>query len=157
MDILVDEHRQFLRLLLVHDVKFILIGGYAVIYHGYERLTGDMDIWLEPDNDNRKRLLTALAAFGIEDEDVKRVAETNFTEPQVFFIGKVPRRIDFLTRITGVDFNEAIEKVNFFFMQEYKIPVIHYHHLLASKKNTGRLKDEADIEELQRINKYKNE
>ena len=155
MDILIDEHRQFLKLLLKHNVKFILIGGYAVIYHGYERLTGDMDIWLEPNNENRNLLTIALTAFGIEDEDVKKVSQTNFTEPQIFFIGKVPRRIDFLTKITGINFTEANEQVNFFYMQELKIPVINYHHLLISKTNTGRLKDKADIEELERINKYK--
>ena len=155
MDILIDEHRQFLKLLLKHNVKFMLIGGYAVIYHGYERLTGDMDIWLEPNNENRDLLTFALTAFGIEDEDVKKVSQTNFTKPQIFFIGKVPRRIDFLTKITGINFTEANEQVNFFYMQELKIPVIHYHHLLLSKKNTGRLKDQADIEELERINKYK--
>jgi len=155
MDILIDEHRQFLKLLLKHNVKFMLIGGYAVIYHGYERLTGDMDIWLEPTNENRDLLTFALTAFGIEDEDVKKVSQTNFTEPQIFFIGKVPRRIDFLTKITGINFTEANEQVNFFFMQDLKIPVIHYHHLLISKTNTGRLKDKADIEELERINRYK--
>jgi len=155
MDILIDEHRQFLKLLLKHNVKFMLIGGYAVIYHGYERLTGDMDIWLEPNNENRDLLTLALTSFGIENEDVKKVSKINFTEPQVFFIGKVPRRIDFLTKITGINFTEANEQVNFFFMQDLKIPVIHYHHLLISKTNTGRLKDKADIEELERINRYK--
>ena len=155
MDILIDEHRQFLKLLLKHNVKFILIGGFAVIYHGYERLTGDMDIWLEPNNENRDLITLALTSFGIEDEDVKKVSQTNFTEPQIFFIGKVPRRIDFLTKITGINFTEANEQVNFFYMQELKIPVINYHYLLISKTNTGRLKDKADIEELERINKYK--
>jgi predicted nucleotidyltransferase len=155
MDILLQEHQQLLTALLSHDVSFILIGGYAVAYHGYERLTGGMDIWLQPTNVNKDNLLKALAAFGIEESDIARVALVDFTQPQFFYIGKAPRKIDFLTFIKTVAFEPALAQANHFVMTGHKIPVIHYHHLIISKTNTGRLKDEADIEELKRINRYK--
>ncbi len=73
MNILMDEHRQLLLSLLNNNVSFILIGGYAVIYYGYERITGDMDIWLQPNNENRNKLLNALKDFGIEESDLEKL------------------------------------------------------------------------------------
>ncbi|HNR19326.1 MAG TPA: hypothetical protein PKN75_08075 [Bacteroidia bacterium] len=65
MEILVPEFKKMLSLLVKHNVNFMLIGGYAVIYHGYERLTTDMDIWLKSDDQNRNKLVNALQDFGI--------------------------------------------------------------------------------------------
>ena len=135
----------------------MLIGGYAVIHYGYERLTTDMDIWLKPDNANRDRFINALKEFGIEQSGIEHLSSMDFTDAQVFFFGKVPRRIDFLTKVSGIDFDEAISQVNFFLFQDIKVPVIHYNHLIRTKMNTGRLKDKADIEELEKINKYRKE
>lgn len=69
MNIFIDEHLQILLILIKHQVKFMLIGGYAVIYYGYERTTGDIDIWLQPGNKNRDNLVKALEEFGIVNED----------------------------------------------------------------------------------------
>ena len=63
MDLFIDEQKKFLLLLLKHNVEFILIGGHAVIYHGYERVTADMDIWLKPDSQNRTNFLEALREY----------------------------------------------------------------------------------------------
>lgn len=157
MNILVDEHRQLLDCLLNHQVNFMLIGGYAVIYHGYERTTGDMDIWLEPENDNKDKLLNALTEFGIMDEDVEKMKALDFYTPQVFYFGAKPRRVDFLVfkKLGSIPFDEAHMQAKHFLMQNKQVPVIHYHHLIATKILTGRTQDKADIEELQRINKYK--
>ncbi len=89
MNILIDEHRQLLLSLLNNHVSFILIGGYAVIYYGYERITGDMDIWLQPDNENRTKLLNALEEFGIDETDLEKLRQTDFTVAQVFYIVSV--------------------------------------------------------------------
>ena len=154
MNILVLEHRELLYALLDNGVSFIVIGGHAVVYYGYERVTADMDIWLQPDNENRSKFLKALQQFGIEDEDINKLSQTDFTIPQVFFFGQKPKRIDFLTKVTGVTFEEAAPQVRYFKLDNRSVAVIQYHHLIATKSATGRAKDKADIEELQRINKY---
>src|ERR1035438_1974201 len=114
MDILLDEYKRLLLLLIKHKVNFMLIGGYAVIYYGYERLTSDMDIWLEPDNMNRDRLIEALKDFGIRNEDLETIAKKDFTQIQFFFFGAKPCKIDFLTKIAGVNYDEASAKANSF-------------------------------------------
>lgn len=158
MNIFIPEHKEMLLALVKHNVSFMLIGGYAVIYHGYERTTDDMDIWLQLGNDNKEKLLKALEEFGITDDGIAELRKMDFTNPiPAFWFGQPPRSIDFVTLISNVGFEEAIKEVNFFFLAEQKIPVIHYHHLILSKSTSSRLKDKADIEELEKINKYRKE
>ena len=159
MNIFIKEHIDLLKALINNHVRFMLIGGYAVIHYGYERTTGDMDIWLQLGNDNKNKLLKALEEFGIEEDDIEQLRNMNFVNPlPVFFIGEKPRRIDFVTLISNISFEVAIEKVNYFSIGEnVKVPVIHFDHLILSKKSTGRIKDKADIEELKRINKNRGE
>ena len=156
MNIFIEEHLQLLKTLLKYKVDFMLIGGYAVIHYGYERTTGDMDIWLQTGNANKDKLLEALKAFGITDAGIDELSKMDFTNPlPVFFFGQKPKRIDFITLISNISFEEAIKEVNHFKFENILIPVIHYNHLIRSKQNTGRLKDQADIEELEKINKYR--
>lgn len=157
MDIFIKEHQELLASLVDNKVSFMLIGGYAVIYYGYERVTGDLDIWLQPDNENLPKLLKALKDFGIEENSMDRIKQIDLTTPQMFYIGDKPRRIDFLTKVSGISFSEAILLVNYFPLEDKQVPVIQYHHLILTKITTGRLKDKADVEELQRINKFKKE
>jgi hypothetical protein len=70
MNILLEKHKEFLIDLIKGNVHFILIGGYAVIYHGYVRATGDMDIWIKPDNENKEKLLVILENHGISKESI---------------------------------------------------------------------------------------
>jgi len=157
MDIFLEEHKQLLCVLSDHNVQFILIGGYAVIYYGYQRTTGDMDIWLQLGSENKNKLLEALHDFGIEEYDLQQLRQMDFNKPMpVFFIGENPRRIDFITLVNNVSFEAAIKEVNYFPVENNNIPVIQYHHLILTKSGTSRLKDLADIEELNRINKYRN-
>lgn len=82
--------------------------------------------------------------------------KTDFTLPlPVFWLGQPPKTVDFITLISNIRFEDAIKEVKFFALENKKIPVIHYHHLLLSKSASSRLKDKADIEELERINKYR--
>ena len=156
MNIFINEHVQVLRALLRNEVKFLLIGGYAVIHYGYGRTTGDMDIWLQLGSENKNRLLKALAEFGIETDDLDQLEAMDFSKPMpVFFIGEAPRRIDFITIVNNISFEEAIKEVNYFPVDNITIPVIQYQHLLLTKSGTSRAKDLADIEELERINKYR--
>ena len=156
MDILIPEFKELLLLLNKHKVNYMLIGGYAVIYYGYERTTTDMDIWLKPENENRDKLLSALREFGIGKAGIEQVSKADFTQIQCFFFGVKPRRIDFLTHISGVTYTEAEEKVNYFPLKDEKVPIIQYHHLILSKICNERPQDKADVERLQQINQFKN-
>ena len=156
MNIFIPEHREMLFALVKHEVAFMLIGGYAVIHYGYERTTSDMDIWLQPGNENRDKLIKALAEFGITDEGIAQLRTMDFTNPlPAFWFGDPPRTIDFITLISSISFEKAMKEVKFFLLADKKIPVIHYDHLILSKSTSSRLKDKADIEELQKINKHR--
>lgn len=152
-----NDHQQLLSAMIKNKVDFMLVGGYAVIYYGYDRNTGDMDVWLKTGNENRDKLINALKDFGIVEEHLETLRQMNFTNPvPVFYFGNVPRKIDFITLISNVNFEDAIQQVNYIRLEEIEIPVINYNQLILSKLTSSRLKDKADIEELQRINKYKN-
>lgn len=113
-------------------------------------------IWLKPGNDNRDKLIVALRDFGITDEHLERLRKMDFTNPvPVFYFGNEPRRVDFVTMISNVTFEDAIQKVHYIELENIRIPVIHYDQLILSKLTSNRMKDKADIEELERINKYK--
>jgi len=155
-NIFVEEHKQILFALIKHKVDFIIIGGYAVIHYGYDRNTGDMDIWLQTGNENRDKLINALRDFGIVDEQLETLSKIDFSNPvPVFYFGEIPRKIEFITLISNVKFKDAIKNINYFSLENEKIPVISYKDLILSKVTSTPLKDKADIEELQRINKYR--
>jgi len=146
-----EAHQRFLKVLLQHQVKFLLIGGYAVNFHGYNRTTGDMDIWLAPTNENKKHLINALQAEDFDEEQLEQLGEMDFSQPVVFYTGQAPLRIDFLTTIKRLTFEEAYEQKVFLTIDDYDIPVINLQHLVLSKINNNRTQDKADIEALQKI------
>ena len=152
MIITYDSHKQFLIKLLKGGVNFILIGGYAVNYYGYGRATGDMDVLLEPNNENRDRLIEVLNKENFDASDLTKLREVDFTKPFVFFIGEIPLRIDFLTKINLVTYEEADAQKKYFPLEDIQVPVISLDHLVLSKNPTGRENDKTDIEYLQRIN-----
>ncbi len=155
MDIFLEEHKNFLLLLLKHRVEFILIGGYAVIYHGYQRPTGDMDIWLKPDNANREKFIAALREHVIPEKNINTVSKMNFSDAQVMHIGEKPNKIDFLTKVSGLTFDEADKKKVLLPLKDKFVPVVHYHHLIVLKMIAGRPQDKADVDILQKINQFK--
>jgi Nucleotidyl transferase of unknown function (DUF2204) len=150
MNILLNEHQEILSHLIQNHVEFLLIGGYAVIYHGYNRSTGDMDLWLNPTNDNRNKIVNALTVSGFETEDLAILSGMDFTKHLAFSIGIEPQRIDFITYINQVSFDEAYRNKVMYSFENMQIPVINIRELILSKINTGRKKDEADVEELQK-------
>lgn len=156
MDLFLEEHKKILLLLLKNSVDFILIGGYAVIYYGYERTTGDMDLWLKPTNENRDNFINALKEHGVEPNALDTLSKMKFTEPQVLYIGKKPNKIDFMTKIQGLSFEEAADKKVLLSLEGQHIPVIHYDHLIISKMLMGRSQDKADVEMLQKIQRLRN-
>ena len=151
MNIFFEEHQEVIKLLLKHEVDFLLVGGYAVVYHGYRRTTGDMDLWVRPSNENRDKLVNALSELGFEDEDLVVLGNMDFTAHQVFTLGSEPQKIDFLTKINQVSFEDANADKVIAEFENMLVPVINLNHLVLSKINSGRRKDEADVEELQKI------
>ncbi len=151
MLITLEEHKQLLLKLIAAQIEFILIGGYAVNYYGYNRPTGDMDIWLRPDNNNRDRLLNMFINEGFQKQMIDELRKIDFSEAMVFHIGEPPKRIDFLTIISNVNFTEAWEQKQLLPLENAFVPVLHLHHLILSKIANNRSRDKTDVEELQKI------
>jgi hypothetical protein len=152
MNIFDTYTHDLLHQLNLNEVPYIVVGGYAVNYHGYRRTTGDIDIWIKPSNENSKtQLLIALKNIGITEDKLQKLSEIDFTLPTVFVDGKEPYKIDFMTRISGVNFEEAWDKKIIAELDGLKIPFIHLHHLILSKISNNRTKDKLDVEELQKI------
>jgi predicted nucleotidyltransferase len=154
MYILHSTHLKFLDSMLDAEVDFLLIGGYAVIFHGYIRVTADMDIWLKPTNENKQKLLTAFKNVELHPDDIKQLGETfDFTSIVVFHFGMPPERIDFLTKVPGVNFDDAFAKKEFMNINGRDVPVLRLDDLIVAKLLAGRPQDKADVEMLQQINK----
>jgi hypothetical protein len=155
MNFTYDRHKRILIEFLKENVDFILVGGYAVIFHGYIRTTGDMDIWLKPDNENKNKVLEIFKRMGNNPDDIKKLSEMDFTGIVSFHIGVPPDRIDFMTTISGIKFNEAYERRKFLKLKGYNIPILDLYDLVANKLLSGRAKDMADVEELQKIGRMR--
>ncbi|HWB14926.1 MAG TPA: hypothetical protein VG538_00870 [Vicinamibacterales bacterium] len=136
-------------LFIVQGVEFLLVGGQAVIAHGYPRLTKDMDLWVRPSRENGERVLAALAAFGtpLVDFDAARFADPN----TLIALGRDPFRIDLLTHIPGVAFDAAWRRRTSVTLDEVEMPLIDRDDLIANKKAVGRLQDLADVEALEAL------
>ncbi len=156
MNIFIDKHQKLLQKLIEAKVDFILIGGYAVIYYGYKRTTGDMDLWLKPVNENKLKVIEVLKQFQFNKEGIDHINNLDFTKHIAFHFWQEPERVDCLTRISGVNYEEADVLKEIVDFEGLKVPVIHYNHLISSKITSDRFKDKADIEELQKINRLKN-
>ncbi len=146
-----QAHQEMVFALLDHQVDFLLIGGYAVIFHGYVRTTGDMDIWIRPTNENKKKLLGVLAKMDFDAESIVMLDRLDFTEVVVFHIGMEPERIDFLSKVQGLDFESAFAQKVTLRIDNYEIPFLRLDDLIVSKLFANRLKDQADVENLKKI------
>ncbi len=144
-------HKEMILAMLKHEVEFLLIGGYAVIFHGYIRATGDMDVWLKPTDENKERLLNAFKEMEFELDGLKQLRLMDFTDVVVFHIGDEPERIDFLSKVQGLNFEKAFADRRFLTIQGKEVPFLNLDDLIVSKLLAGRLKDQADVEELQKI------
>ncbi len=150
MDIFNDDFQDFIECLNKSEVKYILVGGYAVIIRGYSRSTGDMDIWVEKSQENYHRLLHAIITFGLPPFAIPK--EQFFSEDyDVFSFGRPPFAIEILTSVKGIDFAVGFEQSTIEHINEIDVRVIHLNHLIASKKAAGRYKDLNDLENLPTI------
>lgn len=126
-----------------HGVDYLLVGAYALAAHGLPRATGDLDLWIRTEESNAHRILQALAEFGapISELTVEDFARSG----AIFQIGIVPGRIDVLTEIDGIGFDEAWSEREEIEVEGLRIPVISRRHLLRNKRATGRPRDQADV------------
>lgn len=142
-----SDYSDMLRIFAERDVKFMLVGGFALAAHGYPRATLDIDLWVLASKDNAVAVYDALKEFGAP---LKDLAPNDFAvEGVVFQIGVAPRRIDIITKIDGVDFTDAYSRAKTLQLNGTTLPVISLPDLLANKRASSRLKDLADVELLE--------
>jgi hypothetical protein len=142
------DYRDMLSALSEEGVEFLVVGAFALAAHGLPRATGDIDIWVRRSEDNARRIWRALQRFGAP---LHEVTTQDFALPDlVFQIGVAPRRIDLLTFIDGVDFDEAWPHRITAELEGLRIPVIGRDHLIQNKRASGRPKDLHDLDWLTR-------
>jgi len=135
--------RDMLSALSAEDAEFMVVGAYALAAHGIPRATGDIDIWIRPNKENSQRVWRALKRFGAP---VSRLAAEDLTVAEVVFqIGVAPQRIDLLTSIDGVDFEEAWPNRKQAEVEGQRFAVLGRGDMLRNKKASGRPKDLADV------------
>lgn len=135
------DFREFLSLLIEHQVKFLLVGAQALAVHGKPRFTGDLDVWVDRDPSNAERLVRALATFGFEN-----IPAQPFTEhDRLLTLGREPVRIDIFTHIPGPDFAAAWSRRESVKLGAGEVPVIGREDFILSKQASGRAKDLADL------------
>lgn len=124
-------------------VEFMVVGGYAVAFHGFVRGTGDFDLWIRISDENAERVWKALQSFGAPLFDLNK---ENLTAPaMVFQMGMPPYRIDIINKVDGIDFDEAWRNRTFVGLAGLEIPVVGKSDLLRNKRTMNRPKDQADI------------
>ena len=141
------DFKEFVALLKKHEVEYMIVGGYAVGVHGYPRYTGDLDIWLNPNNSNAIRILRAIDEFGFG--SFKLTVADLTKEGNVIQFGQPPLRIDLLTSIDGVAFDACYANRKVVTFDGLPMNFIGYHDLITNKKATGRHRDLDDVENLE--------
>jgi len=140
------DFEELLRLLEEQGVEYMVVGGYAVAYHGYPRFTKDIDVFFEMTEANAVRLRRALVTFGFREEDLPLDAFT--TRGNVLTFGVVPTRVDMINEIDGVTYEEASPNVVRGTYGDVEVTFIGFDDLVRNKQATPRAKDRGDVEEL---------
>lgn len=140
------DFSEFIGLLRDHEVRFLVVGGYAVAAHGHPRYTGDLDVWVLVDPDNSERLVRALDDFGFG--SVGLTVADFLTPDQVVQLGYPPLRIDLLTSIDGVTFAECFPRRLELPLGDVTVPFIGLEDLRRNKAASGRAQDMADLDAL---------
>ena len=151
MSEVVEDFVELLHALRVEGCEFLVVGGHALAAHGSPRATGDIDIFVRPTAENAERIVKALASFGAPLR-AHGVTATDFATPgMVYQMGLPPRRIDILTEISGVTFDEASKDRVHALFGDCDVSFIGLDAMIVNKRASGRLKDLADVETLEAI------
>ncbi len=140
---------EFIECLNKNEARFVLVGGYAVVLNGHNRSTGDLDIFIERTEENIERVLTAIDDFGFG--SIGFTKEDLLDTTSLIQMGLPPIRIDILSDVDGITFEETYKEAKDYEEEGVKMKVIHVNHLIATKLTVGRKKDIADVEALQKI------
>ncbi|MCX6352311.1 MAG: hypothetical protein NTX03_10670 [Bacteroidetes bacterium] len=148
MDI-TQDFKEFIELLNNNKVEYLVVGGYAVTLHGYPRYTGDIDFWIKNSPENAAKVVASLYQFGFGSVDID---EADFNkENSVVQLGFPPNRIDIITTVDGLQFDEAWEMKTVVISEGIPINYISLYHLRINKEKSGRDKDKLDLKNLPEI------
>jgi predicted nucleotidyltransferase len=140
------DFREFLQLLNAHEVEYLLVGGWAVGYHGYPRATVDMDLWIGRGPANAEKMVTVLREFGFDTPNLSK--DLFLKEDQIVRMGVPPIRLEIFTSIPGVQFEECYCERIIDELDGMRVNLLNLEHLKASKRASGRNKDLNDLENL---------
>ena len=158
MDILDEELLKLWRSLNANEVRYIMVGGFATRFHGFNRITDDLDLWLEDDLKNRKKLRESFIELGYGDFPSIETMEflpgwTNFYVSNVI-------ELDIMTKMKGLEdytFNECLDIASIAELDGITVPFLHINQLIANKRAVNRPKDQVDVIELEKISKLREE
>lgn len=140
------DFKDFLRLLNSHKIEYLVVGGYAVGYHGYPRATGDMDVWIAVSETNAEKTSVAMREFGITDDKVTK--DLFLDSNKVIRMGVPPVRIELITGASGVDFAECYSRREVIEIDGIPVNFLSLDDLKKNKRASGRHKDLEDLEHL---------
>jgi predicted nucleotidyltransferase len=146
MTLLPPDFKDFLRLLNSHRVEYLLVGGYAVGYHGYPRATADMDLWIAMTAANAQKVTAVLREFGFESPELR--PDLFLEKEKVIRMGLPPVRIEILTTLSGVDFDGCYSRREIIDLDGVEVNLISLDDLKKNKQAAGRHQDLNDLEHL---------
>ena len=150
---LTKDFREFLQLLNENQAEYIVVGGQAVIYYGYVRFTGDLDVWINNTETNAQKMITVLNEFGFESLGLSKM---DFMENDAIIqLGYEPDRIDIMTSVAGLDFATSYRRAVKTEYDGEEIFLLSLDDLKINKKAAGRLQDLTDLEKLKNTKKKK--
>lgn len=141
-----EDFKEFLKLLNAHGVEYLIVGGYAVGYYGYPRATGDLDVWISKRHGNVKKIISVLKEFGFDNPELTE--DLFIKEDKIVRLGNPPLRIEIMTSISGVEFNECYDSKTVFDVDNIPMSLISLTHLKKNKKASNRHIDLNDLEHL---------
>ena len=148
---LAQDFEDFVKLLNKHQVDYMVVGGYALAFHGKPRHTGDLDIWINSSETNAEKLVIAIKEFGLESLGVTK---SDFMQAGYFTqIGYPPLRIDILNNIDGVKFEDAFINKLLVDVNGIEVKYIGLKEFIDNKTASGRSQDIADLKEIKKLNK----
>jgi len=143
---LIPDFKELLELLNKNEVEYLVVGGYAVIIYGYPRLTIDIDIWVKPSFENSEKVIKTINEFGFKFDNLSREDFDN--HDNVIQLGRPPYRVDILTDIEGMRFEDCYRRKFVYKKNDLVINFISKEDLLKNKKLVGRDKDKDDFKKL---------
>ena len=140
------DFKELLRLFTAHNVKYLIVGGYAVAFHGHPRFTGDLDLWVEASESNASKVVTALREFGFDAPNLKK--EHFLGKDTVTSMGVEPMKVEIFTHIPGLEFKNSFQSKSIAKLEVGDIWFVSLEDLKTAKRTSGRAQDLADLEEL---------